>query len=80
MLISTRFKCGKKSNVPKFASMMVMQEKARLEVSFVTPTYAYKKTAVTTAEMLIIHLRPRRVFTETAASKGPTSPTADSMQ
>jgi hypothetical protein len=57
-----------------------MQENAKLADGLLTPTYANRKTAVTTAEMPIIHRRPNRVLTETAADNGPTMPTADVMQ
>lgn len=57
-----------------------MQENAKSADGVLTPTYAKRNTPVTAAEIPIIHLRPMRVFTDTAADNGPTIPTADVMQ
>lgn len=67
-------------NIPKFASRLVMQENAKLAAELLTPTYANRNTAVTTAERPIMYRRPSFVFTATAADSGPTIPTADVMQ
>lgn len=66
--------------LPKFANIPVTHAKAKLAAGVLTATYAKRNAPVTIADRPIIQRRPKKVFTRKAAERGPTTPTADSIQ